>query len=176
MSLPELKYDVLHLADGTFASLCGQISRDYIKFAKKRIFPQLNFDSLSYRELRVLLCVTYFKDPLAGSDISKMMRYDPATVSRATALLVEHGYLNKHNNKYDFRSTVYAATGKGEDVILRYRNLLDEAYEVFNESSTLNLSSKEKQQLYGLLMKMRDRTHGLSLIPKKKRAALHLVE
>lgn len=175
MSLPELNYDILHLADGTFSALCGQVSRDYIKFAKKRIFPQLDFDDLSYRELRVLLCVAYFKNPMSGANISNQMRYDPATVSRATTLLIEAGYVEKASNVLDFRSTLYKATEKGVDVVARYRALLDEAYVEFDAEAELTFSPSEKEQLYTLLTKLRDRTYGLSKIPKKK-SKLRLVK
>ena len=158
-SAPRYRDDVVEYADMAYQLLAAQISSNYLKYIKARVVPELGeFATAPLRELRTLMTVAHFANPIAGSKISRLLSYDPSTVSRSTHWLIENNLITVQTNVNDARSVLYGLTEKGVKLTTRYRELCREAIRDLNDVDTERPSRKEILKALAVLEKVRDRS------------------
>ena len=126
------------LADLKYLSYSEWISGDYIDFVKKSVLPTFNtVYSLKLRESRVLNTIAWADSEITGSDISEILRQDPATITRSLVILIGEGYVISEENLRDGRSRILVPTEKGKAAS-------DYFLEIFTNAETL-LRSRDTQ-------------------------------
>lgn len=158
---------IRHNIDITIHALCGHIHKDMDVFIKQEILKKMaDLNGLSLREINVLMCVAYFDGPVTPSDVAVTIRFDPATVTRATAHLIGEGYLTKGDNSHDARSTLFQITDKGDALARRFSEKAAQALSAAEQRLTTDLSQDENEEFLRLLLKMRERSMQFSKIKK----------
>lgn len=116
--------DVTDFADSTFQVLAAQISANYLKFIKDRIIPELGeFSNIPLRELRTLMAIAQINGPVKGTQISRILSYDPASVTRSTKWLIKNDFISKEDNHRDARSAFFILSRKGVRLSELYREV-----------------------------------------------------
>lgn len=158
---------IRHNIDMTIHGLCSHISKDLHVFIKKQILKKMDdLKGLSLREIDVLMCVAYFNGPVTSSDVAETIRFDPATVTRATSHLIENGYLAKEDNYEDARSVLLCLTDKGDALARRFSEKAGQALSAAEQKLTMVLTDDEREEFLRLLLKMRERSMQFSKIKK----------
>ena len=170
-SASQYRDDVVDFYDSTFQVLATQISANYLQFIKARIIPELGeFSQTPLRELRTLMAIAQFGEPIKGAKISKLLSYDPASVTRSARWLIEAGFIRVQDNSRDGRSVFYGLTAKGIELSDLYREVSALAILELNEISSGQPSHHELLQALSVLEKVRDRSQiALNLGVKHKR-------
>lgn len=151
--------DLTEYADTAFQVLAHQISTNYLKYIKTRIIPELgDFSDAPLRELRTLATIAHFADPIKGSRISRLLSYDPATVTRSTRWLIDQGLIEAQVNPNDARSIVYGLTAKGNELSDRYRELSRRAVIELNQIDSDRPDRQDILKAVAVLEKVRDRS------------------
>ena len=118
-------------ADFVFQIFAEQISQDYLAFLKQRVLPRLESDILEgigIRELRLLLAVSFYRDPLTAADLGSVLRMDRATLSRGFARLTEAGFIKWAPDEEDARRRLAFTTVRGEALAQKYRQVSKEVF------------------------------------------------
>lgn len=158
---------IRHNIDMTIHGLCTHISKDLHVFIKGQILKKMDdLKGLSLREIDVLMCVAYFNDAVTSSDVAETIRFDPATVTRATGQLIEQGYLTKEDNYLDARSALLRMTDKGDALSRRFSMRAAQAFEAAEGRLLMVLKDEERDELLRLLLKMRERSMQFSKIKR----------
>jgi len=153
--------------DMTIHGLAGHIFRDMDVFIKKQILKKMTeLKGLSLREINVLMCVAYFDEPVTSSDVALTIRFDPATVTRATGHLINEGYLVKEENYQDARSALLLITDKGEALSRRFSEKSAQVLGAAEQKLAMALTDEEQEELLRLMLKMRERSMQFSKIKK----------
>lgn len=169
---PRYRDDISEYADVAFQILAAQISANYLKYIKARIVPELGeFANAPLRELRTLMTIAHFAEPIKGSRISRLLSYDPATVSRSTRWLIERGLVKAEENPRDARSIVYGLTQKGLDLSDLYRDLSRQSIVELNDEDPDRPRKKEIMKALSVLEKVRDRSQYAAQLGAAKRLA-----
>jgi DNA-binding MarR family transcriptional regulator len=156
---PRYRDDISEYADIAFQILAAQISSNYLKYFKARVVPELGeFADAPLRELRTLMTIAHFADPVKGSRISRLLSYDPATVTRSTRWLIERGLVKAEENPRDARSIVYGLTQKGLELSDLYRDLSRQSIVELNEEDPERPRKKEILKAISVLENVRDRS------------------
>ncbi|WP_017932148.1 MarR family winged helix-turn-helix transcriptional regulator [Robiginitomaculum antarcticum] len=119
----KLKYGMeTYLPGLVFQLLCRRISRDYLVFFKRHAVSKLTADpKIKLRELRILMCIEYLNRPSAPHEIVSVMRYDPATVTRAITILCRDGYTDHVVSDRDEREKPVWLTDNGRLIADEYK-------------------------------------------------------
>lgn len=158
-SAPRYRDDIAEYADIAYQMLAAQISANYLKYIKARVVPELgDFADIPLRELRTLMTIAHFKDPVKGSRISRLLSYDPATVTRSTRWLTENKLIQAEENPADARSIVYGLTEKGLEVSGLYRELSRQSIVELDEEDPERPRKKEILNAISVLEKVRNRS------------------
>ena len=105
-----------------FQMYCTRISRDYMTFLNRHAVNPLSArPKIKVRELRVLMCLDYFGEASTSIRVAKVMRYDKATVARATATLINDGYIEAEISDTDDREKPLWLTVKGHAAAQEYK-------------------------------------------------------
>lgn len=146
-----------------FQLLCRRISRDYLVFLKRHAVIKLTSDPIiKIRELRVIMCLEYFGKPTAPHKIAKLMRYDPATVTRALTILSRDGYVQSIDSSDDEREKPVWITDKGRIAADEYKTVSWDALRAADEITGHILSEAQIRQCSAALLVLRDRSYVFS--------------
>lgn len=114
------------------------------------IFAQeLKAMNFGYNQMLVVYYLT--KGPLPMNEISALSYSDPASTTRTVTSLEKAGLVKKSSDPKDSRRSIVELTRKGQ---LRAREVL-KARTKLGERIGMTLPSKDRQQLVGLLEKVR---------------------
>lgn len=153
--------------DMTIHGLCSHISKDLHVFIKSQILKKMDdLEDLSLREIDVLMCVAYFNEAVTSAEVAETIRFDPATVTRATGRLIDQGYLTKEDNHQDARSALLRMTDKGEALSRRFSTKAAQVFEAAESRLYMLLTDEERDELLRLLLKMRERSMQFSKIKR----------
>lgn len=171
-TMPRYRDDITDYADIAFQMLAAQISANYLKYIKARIVPELGeYSDAPLRELRTLMTIAHFADPIKASRISRLLSYDPATVSRSTRWLIDRGLVQAEENPYDARSIVYGLTQKGLELSDLYRDLSRQSIIELNEEDPERPRKKDILKALSVFEKVRDRSQYAAQLGAAKRLA-----
>lgn len=114
--------------------------------------------TIRLRDIRVLMIIDLYHDPVTSYVIADFLRFDPGTVSRATQSLLEAGYIKRKHNKEDGRSPLFSMKKKGEALAQDYRERLSSHFEALSKEHDLDVSKKDMEVTYATLMKLAHRS------------------
>jgi len=158
-SASQYSEDVVDFADSTFQVLASRISANYLKFIKERIIPELGeFSNTPLRELRALMAIAQFDGPVKATKISKMLSYDPASVTRSAKWLIENGFISKEDDSQDARSVLYALSPKGIKLTELHREVSWQAMKELNKAGLDAPSHQEVLQALSVLEQVCERS------------------
>jgi len=165
-----------HNIDLTFHGMCTHISKDLSQFINEQILTQIeDWPGLVIRDIEVLMCLAYFREPISPSEIAEALRFDRATVTRATHQLEKRAMLERLPNMRDSRSSLLLLTQKGEALALRVQTETSKVLENAEPYLTTALTLEEKDELLRLLYKMRSRAKELVSLSEVDKPAKQLV-
>lgn len=156
---PNLKVQPSEYADTTFQAYAEKISDDYDFILRKVVVPGLpNLGDLKLREIRILASLDFFDSPLSPMQVSELLRYDPATVTRAANVLVKCGMIYKKNNRRDTRSILLVLTDKGQAMADNYSRRVRMAFKAMEKDMLHGLSEDEKTTFLNIMLKVNRRS------------------
>lgn len=139
--------------------ICKNIAEDYIKFLNTHVIKKmLKGKKIKIRELRVLMCLEHLKVPTAPSRIAKIMRMDPATVSRAIKVLTSEGYIDVFDDMHDDRAKLLWIKKLGVELCDEYKSRVDDALAFAQRVSGNSLSDLRKEEMLTTLLSLRERS------------------
>ncbi|MDB2437418.1 MarR family transcriptional regulator [Hellea sp.] len=145
-------------ADLTFLSLSEGISDDYAHIIKTHVIPTISeFRDLKLREIRVLSYIQDQHEPCTLAQIAANLRYDPATVTRAAAKLVDAKIVKRENNKSDTRSSVLKLTNKGRKLVSLYNQRVKTGFANVENMLFRSMSESEKSEFLAVIYKISKR-------------------
>lgn len=159
---PKLKVSPETYADTTFQALSGKIADDYEAIIKTCIMPSIGETfGLKLRELRVMASVNFYDVALTPAHIAAMLRYDPATVTRAVSRLEKAGMLTKEANHMDTRSFHLVLTERGIDLANLYSRRVKTVFTTLESMIEKSLSKQEKMEYLTAIYKVSKRTEAM---------------
>ncbi|MDA8708721.1 MarR family transcriptional regulator [Hellea sp.] len=155
---PKLKVDPVEYADTTFQALSERISEDYSHVVKTCVMPHMGeTHGLKARELRVMACIASYDYALTPAHIAAMIRYDPATVTRAAKRLAEANMVRREDNEKDTRSIVLSLTESGEALVARYNARIKIVFSSLEQMMSKSFSTEEKTDYLTAIYKVSKR-------------------
>lgn len=156
--MPRKEYEVHAFCDAAFQFLASQIDSYYTAILRRDIIPQLELDDLiRFREIRTLMVVDYLAEPVSSTVIAYYLTFDRGTVSRATKLLKQFGYVTSATDPADRRSPLIKITKSGQDVAERYKNLVAKHFAELSEELEEGFTEKESRLAFEVLFTVRNR-------------------
>lgn len=160
-----LKYKPVKFVDTTFQNYAEKISTDYTDIIKARVLPQLDdLGDLKLRELRVLTSIHFFAIPITPAHISDILRYDPATVSRAIKRLEAAGKLIRQDNGRDKRSIQLKLTLAGKALAEDYTHIVETVFDNLESDLLYGLSDEEKTAFLNIVIKISRRAEAMKAL------------
>ncbi|MEP3889301.1 MAG: MarR family transcriptional regulator [Hellea sp.] len=154
----KVKFDPPDYFDTAIANLSEIIGKDINAIIRKYVVPKFtNECGLKHSELRILTCLSFYEAALTPADISSLLRYDPATVTRAVSLMEKAGFLTRENYVKDTRSVLLELTSKGTILASRYTECTKEILETLEDTLSYTLTREEKISSITLLYKLAER-------------------
>jgi len=165
---PRLRFSASDFADTTFQAYADKIASDYTFIIKKRVMPNMpELGILKLRELRILASVYFYADPLSPHEISEILRYDPATVTRAINLLEKAGMIEKVKREYDLRAFDVKVTKSGSVLAKRYVGEIQKVFGEVESQLTIGLDENEKTLLLNAMLKVSRRAEAMKKIVER---------
>ena len=167
---PPCQRDVLvEYADLAFQILATQISGNYLKFIKSQLTPKMGkYADIPMRELRTIMCIAQYEEPISGGWIARILGYDPATVTRSTRSLIADDFIYTKTCPYDARSTLFGLKTLGADVARVYRNKAKKEIAVLDDVDPDAPSKEEIAQALDVLVRIRNRSRIAAKIEEQK--------
>jgi len=134
---------------------CRRISSDYMTFLKSHAISKMPDKTLrKSRELLTLVSLDYLDYDATSMDVARLTRFDPATTSRAVAILSAEKFITPAPGfKADDRKKPLVLTEKGLKAVEEYKHLMSTAYEFAKSQLGLDRSPAEiKKQLRTLAL------------------------
>lgn len=158
----QVKVNPADFADTTFQAYAEKLSDDYTYILKKMVLPTITqIADIKLREIRVLATVEFFHHPLTPIDVSEILRYDPATVSRAVNKLVANGLMIRSKNIHDTRSFYLSLTDEGIEIAQVYSQRIKEVFSELESSLLYGLTDEEKISYLTIMVKLSKRSRAL---------------
>lgn len=159
---PSLSANPESYADTTFQALSEKIADDYDFIIKTCVIPSIGeTHGLKLREIRVLACLAFYSADLTSAHIAAMLRYDPATVTRAIAKLEKANMVVKKDNKNDTRSFFLALTETGKELSQLYTWRVKTVFMTLESMIEKSLSEREKRDYLTAIYKVSKRTEAM---------------
>ncbi len=146
-------------ADAAFQAFAEKMSDDYNFILKKAVIPGLpGLGDLKLREVRVLATLFFYDKRLSPAEISELLRYDPATVTRAVHKLVGKGKITRSENMRDTRSILLDLTEEGEVLARHFRDRVSAVFKKLEEETGTDLTDDEKAAFVNTMDKISRRS------------------
>jgi len=148
---------------------CHRIHTDYLNFLKTHAIPKLSTGKLmNIRELRVLMTLHYLQEDSTAMDIANILRFDPATVSRAVVALKEYGFISTSQfEDPDERKKPLTLATKGIEVGDEYLSIVRDSLAGARQKLGMRLDPKTLERYLSVLLGLRERTHHFAHAKKR---------
>lgn len=155
-----------------FQIYCRRISNDYMKFLKSHAMSKMSEKALRKpRELLTLMMLDYMEHDATAMDVAKLMRFDPATTSRAVSILSIAEFIKPLSGyAADDRKKPLILSEKGLRSVREYKALMSNANEMASEQLSIERSKPEIVQQLGILYFIGNRTEVFASIRPGKLA------
>lgn len=132
---------------------CRRISSDYMTFLKAHAISKMSDKPLrKSRELLTLMALDYLNHGTTTMDVAKLMRFDPATTSRAASILSAEGFIAPAPNfRSDDRKKPLILSEKGVKAVTEYKTLMSEGYDLAKQKLGLDRSKAQITKQLGIL-------------------------
>ncbi len=152
-------------ADTTFQSFSERISDNYTHVLKAAVIPDLPYlDGLKLREVRVLSTLHFFDKPLTPAQISELLSYDPATVTRAVHKLVGNGKLTRADNLRDTRSVLIELTDEGKALAKAFHDRVLKVFAHLEDQLLIKITDEEKVVFLNVMHKISKRSQDMKTL------------
>lgn len=152
-------------ADTTFQNYAEKIASDYTDIIKARVLPNLkNLGDLKLRELRILICLHFFDIPITPAQVAEILRFDPATVSRAIRKMEKVGKLTREDNGKDKRSIRLKLTAEGIKLAEVYVDTISDVFNELEQGLLYGLSAEEKTTFLNVMVKISRRAEAMKVL------------
>lgn len=170
LAFTSLNANPTDFADTTFLSYSEKTSDDIAFILKKAVIPHLpKIATLKLREIRILACLSFFTKPLTPAQVSGILCYDPATVTRAVHALVGEGMVTRRDNIRDTRSVLLHLTDDGRALADAFNNRVKYVFEQLESKIDYPLSSEVKAEYLKTLAKINGRSKAMrNLVARRK--------
>ena len=159
---PNLLVNPADYADTTFQAYAEKVEDDYTYILKRAVLPGLgDLEGLKLRELRVLASLDFYDASLTPVQVSDLLRYDPATVTRATDRLLSAGMMVRAENLQDTRSVLLVPTDKGKALAKKYRDRIQEVFSALEQDLDEQFSESEKLEYLNMIVKINKRSNAM---------------
>mgnify|MGYP000117884256 CR=1 FL=1 len=156
-------------ADMTFHAYGERLSDDYTYILKKVVVPGLpGLGSLKLRELRILASLSVMDTPLSPIQVSELLSYDPATVTRASVKLVGERKITRSANNLDTRNILLILTNEGKALANSYLSRLRHVFETLEEGLFAKMGEEDKIQLITMMAEVNKRSAALRSLCDKR--------
>lgn len=156
---PNLVANPTDFTDTTFHAYSEKIEDDYTYILKRAVVPGLgDIGILKLRELRVLVSLDFFDAPLTPVQVSELLRYDPATVTRASERLITEGHIVKADNIRDTRSILLIPTDSGKALAKAYRDQVQLVFSRLEQDLSVQFDDAEKLEYLNMIVKVSKRS------------------
>ncbi|MGB0908214.1 MAG: MarR family winged helix-turn-helix transcriptional regulator [Maricaulaceae bacterium] len=160
-----LNFDPVDFTDTTFQNYAEKIATDYTDIIKAKVLPKLgDIGDIKFRELRVLISIYFFALPITPAHLAEILRYDPATVSRAVRRLEKAGKLSRQDNGKDKRSIQLRLTDEGKALAMHYTNTVQNEFKTLEADLVYGLSPEEKTAFMTVMVKISRRAEMMKTI------------
>lgn len=151
---------------------CRRISSDYMFFLKSHAISKMSEVPLrKSRELLTLMTLDYLEHDATAMDVVRLMRFDPATATRAVAILSQEGFiLPASGYRDDDRKKPLILSEKGLKSVAEYKARMTQGYELAKKTLGLNRSEAEIKKQLGVLAFISNRTEAFASIKRGKLA------
>lgn len=155
---------------------CHRIHTDYLSFLKTHAIPKLSTDQkMNIRELRVLMTLHYLEKDATAMDVANILRFDPATVSRAVVALKKYGFIaTSQFEDPDERKKPLTLAPEGLKIGDEYLEIVRQSFTEAREMLRLKLDPKTLQRYLSVLLTLRERTHQFAQAKKRYDNIKHL--
>lgn len=168
--VPALKADPTTFADTTFLSYAEKTSDDIHFILKKAVIPHLpKVGTLKLREIRILAVLSFFSKPLTPAQISEILCYDPATVTRAVHALVGECMITREDNIRDTRSVLLLLTEKGLTLANAFNDRVKHVFKQLEDKVEHRLTIEEKAAYLDAMAKINRRSKSMRELVARKR-------
>jgi len=152
------KFDLTEVIDVAFQVYSSQISEDYLAIIRKYVLPGLDTPKVfGIRELRTINCVYRHENDMTASLIATVLRYDPATITRAVNRLKQDGLVRTLENKYDARSAIIKTTEAGDKLTEQYKRRHHAVLNQLSQMQDIHLSEHEVEMFLKISQKIAKR-------------------
>lgn len=143
---------------------CRRISSDYMTFLKSHAMSSMSHKTLrKSREMLTLISLDYLGSPTTSMDVARLMRFDPATTTRAASILTNEAFiLPSAGHKSDDRKKPLVLSEKGIEAVAEYKNLMASKAEHAKSLLDLDGSYDEVKKQLGTLSFLANRTEILA--------------
>ena len=151
---------------------CRRISSDYMDFLKSHAISKMSEKSLrKSRELLSLMTLDYLDHDATAMDVVRLMRFDPATATRAVTILSQEDFIMPAPDyRDDDRKKPLILSEKGLESVAEYKSRMSEAYNLANQTLGLSRPAKTVKRQLGILAYLSNRTEIFASIKKGKLA------
>lgn len=164
----EILLEMPAAVEGMTHLLTSQITENYLSILNKHVIPNMeNSQGLRLRELRVLNAINLYNYRLQASDIVAILRYDPATVSRALARLEEKGMVEKTPHETDRRAFTVGLTEDGLKLATEFSEKSAKVYEFLDEMIGDRIAKDSRDMFMRIAQIIRDRTQAMESVPPR---------
>lgn len=116
--------------DYTVERMSSQISKNYKRFIEKHVMSNMPaLSRVNIRDLRVLMAVNYYNEPVTPQEIAEVLRFDPATLSRSTKALEKNNLIYREYDNGDNRSFDMMLTDLGKETATTYQSVAHDVLE-----------------------------------------------
>ncbi|NNE58656.1 MAG: MarR family transcriptional regulator [Hellea sp.] len=166
---PRLTRSPVDFADTTFHSLARNIENDYIYVLKTMVLPLLdNEHGLNLQELKILSTLDFYDSPLTPHYMAQVLRFDPATVTRATKKLTGAGMVVRSKNHLDSRSVNFSLSSEGKDMAEQYANGVKTVFDDLHSRLEIQASEERRLEYLNALYAIRKRSQAMREISEQK--------
>ena len=157
-----------------FQKYCARIASDYMTFFNRHAIKPLGaVPKIKIRELRVLMCLESFGEASTSVRMAKEMRFDKATIARATAALTDGGYIAAETSDIDDRAKPFWLTEKGLKAARDYKAKSSAALQRADQITGASQDKETARRSLAALLMLRNRTCVFAKVrPLRQRAAL----
>ncbi len=136
-----------------------QTNADYLKFFKAHVISKMSTAKvMNIRELRSLMALQYIGSEATAMDVANILRFDPATVSRAVSALLKKGFIQEsHRGVSDERKKPLALAQQGHMVAQEYLGRVEKSLAFADKCLGQTVSSEDMKQRLTVLSLTRDR-------------------
>ncbi|MDB2437419.1 MarR family transcriptional regulator [Hellea sp.] len=145
--------------DTILQSLSDKISDNYDHIIKTCVMPHIGeTHGLKMREIRIITCMELHDVPLSPSHIADLVRYDPATVTRAMSRLVKADMVLRERAQKDTRIVTFTLTDTGRALLSLYDTRVRTVFTTLEGMMEKSLSLDEQAEFLTTVYKVNKRS------------------